>query len=181
MRFSIRLSLFALLSLFLITPAGAAEFGLFGWDLRAGAVIEDGPDAATVGFSLNVAELIPGLYLYPGASYTTGDSGRSLRGEDVDADTLSLGIEVRYFLAQERRGWYFGGGPYYHRSDTGAFEVNLGGEIFVVRDRTEDDFGPVGVAGYQFGDTGRGWLVEARVAAAAGPFDGLQLLGGYSF
>lgn len=161
------------------SPAHAAEFGLYGFDVRAGVVVPTDWDTGfLVGGSVNVGELLDGLYLYPAVTYSTAED--SFAGIDLEVTDLSLGAEVRYFPAGDPTGWYFGGGPYIHflEREVGVFFPGpIPGRGFNTIDGEE--IGPTAVGGYQFGADG-GLLLEARYSVVSG-YDTLQVLAGYSF
>lgn len=186
MRSVFRHTFFALSFLLIASSTQAAEFGLFNFDVRGGFVVEDALDNGYVlGVSANVAELTDGLFLYPALTYGEVDIGFDpFFGRNREVTSLALGLEVRYFLSQERQGWYFGGGPYLHFIERDTLVPRVFPTTdpfdFRVERRDEEEFGPMGVAGYQFGQDGRGWLVELR-ASGVSSFDGFQLLGGFSF
>lgn len=159
--------------------ASAVEFGLFGYDVRAGLVVPSDWDTGfAIGASANIAELYDGLYLYPGVVYSQAEdtAGSGLFEADLEVTSLALGAEVRYFLAQEQRGWYFGGGPYLHFLDR---------EILVFGRRSvasvdHQEVAITGVAGYKLGAGRSGLLLEARYSIVSG-YDNGQILVGYSF
>ena len=172
-----------LLAMFTALPAAAADFGLYGFDVRAGLVIPTDWDTGyLVGASANVAELFDGLYLFPAISYSQAEDSESALGIDFDLEVtnIALGAEVRYFPDGQPRGWYFGGGPYLNLVDR-EFLVGFGGggRTRVASVDTEE-IGITGVAGYQLGAGDAGLLLEGRYSVVSG-YDTAQLLIGYSF
>lgn len=164
--------------LVLIAPgATAADFGLFGFDVRAGVVLPSDWDTGyLVGGSANVGEIVDGLYLYPALNYSQAETTVAPFGSNVTLEVTSfaLGAEVRYFPAGSPTAWYFGGGPYLNFLDreivAGRVTVNI----------STEEVGLMGVAGYQFGSEGTGLLAEARYSVVSG-YDTVQVLAGYSF
>lgn len=148
--------LIALLSLPLIgpltaVPASAADFGYRGLDLHAGLAFPSSFDDGWIaGVSVNVGEMVPGLYLYPGVFYSKGEKDSSFPDGSVhrEASALSVGAEVRYFLNREPVGFYFGGGPYVHRIDSEVAFRN--GPVTVGGEDDETSLGAIAVAGYRF-------------------------------
>ena len=166
-----------LMSTLTVSPASAAEFGYGGLDVHAGVNLPSDWDTGVIfGVSANVAELVPGLYLYPGIFYSTAeDSDTFLNGSiDLDITSLAVGAEVRYFLTRELSGFYFGGGAYLNRIEIEA-TARVGFVTGVADDET-DSVGAMAVAGYRFplGENFDG-AVEARYNAVS-DFDGPSVL-----
>jgi hypothetical protein len=147
----------ALMASMAAVPATAIEFGFFGVDLHGGVNLPSDWDSGfTAGVSVNIAELIDGLYLYPALFYSKAEDSVSfpLLGigtieHDLEVTDIALGAEVRYFLNGEPAGWYFGGGAFLNMLtyETGA-TIGTGSRIQV----TEVDankVGGMGVAGYR--------------------------------
>jgi len=137
-------------------PAHAAELGFFGVDLHGGATFPNDWDSGPVGgVSVNVAELVDGLYLYPGVFYSKAEDSATFSVApgisstvDLEITDLALGAEVRYFLAGEPAGWYFGGGAYLNmlKAELGATTFN---QRVTVIEEDNDEVGAMGVAGYR--------------------------------
>jgi len=163
----------------LIAPAAsAAEFGFFGADVRGGVVVPNDWDTGfLVGASVNIGEIVDGLYLFPAINYSQAEDDVDLIFGDFtfEVTSLSIGAEVRYFLNGDPTGWYFGGGPYLHFLER---------DVVIGRSRVGtvdgEEVGLMGVAGYQLGSTGTGPLLEARYSVVTG-YDTVQVLAGYSF
>jgi hypothetical protein len=163
-------------------PAAAADLGWHGLEVRGGATFPADWDTGwTVAASADLGEIVDGLRLYPGISYAKAETSESFNlfgvpfGVDQEITTLALGAEVRWFFAGEPRGWYVGGGPYFHRLEyeVAAIVGNAVGKTTV----ESDSLGIEGVAGYSFG--GR-FNVEARYDTVSN-FKGAQLLVGIRF
>jgi len=185
MRTTIRgvLTLFTLLLLLAAAPsAQAVTWGILDFDVRGGVVVSgDWDPGYAFGGSVGIAELSNGLYLYPAVMYMQADESIDgpFGGFDVEISSLAFGAEVRYFSAGERRGWYFGGGPYLHLIDE---EVVISlppfGNLARIDIETEE-LGVTGVAGYKFNAAG-GLFVEGRAVVVSGWNSGLVLVG-FSF
>lgn len=162
---------------FVAVPASAQDFGYRGLDVHAGVSLPSDWDAGwTVGVSANIGEIVDGLYLYPAIFYSQAEDSEGFFGTDVDLEVsaLAVGAEIRYFLEQELRGFYFGGGVYLNRVEA-EFGVRSG-QVVVVAEDESDAVGAMGVAGYRLplGDVLSG-AVEARYNAVS-DFDGPSLL-----
>lgn len=158
-------------------PATAADFGFRGIDLHGGVSLPSDWDSGwTAGASVNIGEIVDGLYLYPAIFYSQADDSATLFGTRVDLEVtdIAVGAEVRYFLAQELRGFYFGGGAYFNRVNTEA-AVRSGPFVVVVEDEA-DEAGAMGLAGYRLplGERLSGSL-EARYNLVS-DFDGPSVL-----
>lgn len=169
--------LIALSASFLAAPASGQDFGYRGLDVHAGVNLPSDWDAGlTVGVSANIGEIVDGLYLYPGIFYSQAENSETLFGTrvDLEASSLAVGAEVRYFLERELRGFYFGGGAYLNRIEVEA-GVRNGPVVAAVEDETHDG-GAMGVAGYRLplSDTLAG-AVEVRYNAVSN-FSGPSLL-----
>lgn len=162
---------------FVGTPASAQDFGFRGLDVHAGVSFPSDWDTGwTVGVSANIGEIVDGLYLYPGIFYSQAEESDRFFGTNVDLEvsSLAVGAEVRYFLEQELRGFYFGGGAYLNRIEA-EVAVRSGPFVAVADDET-DNVGAMGVAGYRMplGDAFSG-AIEARYNAVS-DFDGPALV-----
>lgn len=175
--------LLCMLTLFVALPAAAADFGLRDFEVRGGVIFpSDWDDGYLVGAAVNIGEITSGLYLYPGLAYsnaeetvTFGIPGLSTVDIDLEVTSLAVGAEVRYFLADEMRGLYFGGGPYVHFLDR---ELAVAGRRSSV---STQELGASGVAGYRLSSGGRSSVfAEARYTVVT-DFDSAQLLLGISF
>lgn len=158
-------------------PAAAADFGFRGVDLHAGVSFPSDWDTGfTVGASVNIGEIVDGLYLYPAIFYSQAEDSETAFGTtfDLEVTSLAVGAEVRYFLEQDLRGFYFGGGAYLNRLET-EVAVRTGPVVGVVT-ADSDEFGVMGVAGYRLplGDALSG-AAEVRYNAVS-DFDGPSLL-----
>lgn len=186
----IALSCLALALLVVLSPpADASDFGFFGTEIRGGAVFPDDFDTGfTVGLAFNVAELADGLYLYPALNYSEADDSRrvvlpfdAVVDVDFEVSDISVGAEVRYYPSGEERGFYFGGGPYYHFLEVDASaQTNFPFPIIVTGSADTDELGGTAVAGWRF-DSGRSaYFVEGRYVVVS-DFDSAQALIGISF
>jgi hypothetical protein len=158
-------------------PATAADFGFRGVDLHAGLSFPSDWDTGwTVGASVNVGEIVDGLYLYPAVFYSQADDSDTVFGTTIDLEitSLAVGAEVRYFLERELRGFYFGGGAYFNRLEAEA-AVRVGPVVGVAK-ADSDEVGVMGVAGYRLplGESFAG-AAEIRYNAVS-DFDGPSLL-----
>jgi hypothetical protein len=146
----------AVLTILATAPASAAEFGFNGVDLHGGVNLpSDWDTGITAGVSVNIGELVDGLYLYPAVFYSRAEESASFSflgttfEEDLEVTNLALGAEVRYFLNGEPTGWYFGGGPYLNMLTFEAgVRVGAGDRIRVI-EVEDDSVGGMGVAGYR--------------------------------
>lgn len=146
----------AVLMILATAPASAAELGFFGIDLHGGVNLpSDWDTGISAGVSVNIGELVDGLYLYPAVFYSQAEESASFSflgttfEEDLEVTNLALGAEVRYFLNGEPTGWYFGGGPYLNMLtfDAGV-RVGAGDRIQIV-EVEDESVGGMGVAGYR--------------------------------
>ena len=158
-------------------PAAAADFGFRGVDLHAGPSFpSDWDPGFTVGASVNIGEIVDGLYLYPAIFYSQAEDSETIFGTEIDLEitSLAVGAEVRYFLEQELRGFYFGGGAYLNRLEVEA-AVRVGGVVGVAT-ADSDEAGVMGVAGYRMplGERFAG-AAEVRYNAVT-DFDGPSLV-----
>ncbi|MFP3939838.1 MAG: hypothetical protein ACLF0P_05980 [Thermoanaerobaculia bacterium] len=174
--------LFSAAALAAAAPAGAVDFGFHGMDLHLAASFpSDWDTGPTAGISFNVAELVDGLYLYPGIFYSQAERTDSVPGAgeiSLEITTIAVGAEVRYFLDQEQRGFYFGGGAYLNRQDLESVGRGAFGDVELLStDQTVA--GGMGVAGYRIPLGARTTAsLEARynlVSDFAGPSVGLVL------
>jgi hypothetical protein len=146
----------AVLTILATAPASAAEFGFNGVDLHGGVNLpSDWDTGITAGVSVNIGELVDGLYLYPAVFYSRAEESASFSflgttfEEDLEVTNLALGAEVRYFLNGEPTGWYFGGGPYLNMLTFEAgVRVGAGDRVQVI-EVEDDSVGGMGVAGYR--------------------------------
>lgn len=172
-------AVYVLGSLAVAAPTPAADLGWHGLEFRGGATFPaDWDQGYTVAASADLGEIITGLRLYPGLSYSQADTSDSIGfGIEIDREvtSLALGAEVRWYFSGGDGGFYAGGGPYLHRL---KYEVGVtDGVVAVTRDVESDSLGIEGVAGYSFG--GR-FNVEARYDTVSN-FKGAQLLVGIRF
>lgn len=158
-------------------PAQAADFGFRGIDLHGGVSLPSDWDSGWIaGVSVNVGEIVDGLYLYPAVFYSQADDSATFLGTRVDLEVtdVAVGAEVRYFLERELRGFYFGGGVYYNRIKA-EVAARSGPIVVVVEDET-DEASAMGVAGYRLPLGGRiSGSLEARYNAVS-DFDGPSVL-----
>lgn len=165
------------------TPVHAAEFGFFGAEVHGGVSFPNEWDTGpTAGVSVNIAELVDGLYLYPAVFYSQAEESETFTLApglsstiDLEITDLALGAEVRYFLRGEPAGWYFGGGAYLN-----MLEAELGATFFdqrvTVITEENDEVGAMGVAGYRLPlGTAFSLGLEARYNAVS-DFEGGQVL-----
>jgi hypothetical protein len=161
-------------------PAPAADLGWHGLEVRGGMTFPaDWDQGYTVATSADLGEIVTGLRLYPGVSYSQADTSQSFGfGVEVEQEitTLALGAEVRWFFSRDGGGWYVGGGPYLHRLEYEVASL-VGGGVVAKGTIETDSLGIEGVAGYSFG--GR-FNVEARYDTVSN-FKGAQLLVGIRF
>jgi hypothetical protein len=164
------------------TAAEAADIGWNGLEVRGGVTFPaDWDNGWTIGVSADLGEIVDGLRLYPGISYSQADTSDSVIlfgqrfGVEEEISDLALGAEVRWYLSGGPDGWYFGGGPYLHRLELEQAVIvgNVVGTATVETDAT----GIEGVAGYSYG--GR-FNFEARYDTVSA-FKGAQLLVGIRF
>ncbi len=165
------------------TPVGAADFGFFGAEVHGGLSFPNDWDTGpTGGVSINIAELVDGLYLYPAVFYSQAEDSQTFSAApgvsttiDLEITDLALGAEVRYFLAGEPAGWYFGGGAYLNMLDAELGATILNQRVTVIEEEN-DQVGAMGVAGYRFPlGTAFSLGLEARYNAVS-DFDGGQVL-----
>lgn len=171
----LRAGVVAILLLLPVARASAIELGAF--EVRGGITLPSNWDTGfTIGAAVDLGEVwVDRLHLYPGLSYQFAEESVSFFGTSVDleASSIALGAEVRYFLESSRDGWYFGGGPYVHFVDR---EVAGGGVRTVVTDDSQE-LGITGVAGYRLPG---GLFGEGRYMTVSG-FNQAQVLVGFSF
>lgn len=137
-------------------PVNAAEFGYFGIDLHGGVNLpSDWDTGISAGVSVNIGELVDGLYLYPAFFYSQAEESATFNlfgtrfEEDLEVTNLALGAEVRYFLNREPIGWYFGGGAFLNMlSFDSGVTVGAGNRIQIV-EVDDDKVGGLGIAGYR--------------------------------
>lgn len=165
-------------------PAPAADYGLLGFDVRAGVAIPDDHDNGfAVGVSAPVVRWgLKGLSLHPALQYAAADIDLISDGSaNVETSTLGFGVEVRYFPSRDWSGLYFGGGPYFFSTDRGVvLPPGPGSSDPQVFDTQNDSFGTVAFVGYQFGDWGGSFLGEGRIVST-NSFDQFQVMAGYSW
>jgi hypothetical protein len=165
-----------LAALVVLSAGSAAGLELNGFEVRGGLTA---PSAWDPGFTLGVAAdlgevWIDNLYLYPAISYQMADESERFFGSsfDLEVSSLALGAEVRYFLDDNRTGWYFGGGPYLHLLER---ELVVSGTRVVSTDSQEP--GVTGVGGYRLAG---GLFAEGRYMVVS-DFNQAQVLLGFSF
>lgn len=157
-------------------PTGEPADG-FRFDVRGGALVPGDWDSGySLGVSMKLFEVAEGTFLYPGVWWTQATSEVDVFGGSLDLElgSIAVGGELRYFASSEAEGWYVGSGTYFHLLD---FEV---ASPLGAVSQSGEEFGFVGLAGYQFGQRGTGFAVEGRYSIVSG-FDHGQLLVGYRF
>jgi len=156
-------ALVALSALLLAPPSLlAADFGLKGVEISAGiAAPQDFDTGYALGVDLDLGDITHSLTLVASAEYWKA-SGRDF-GVDLDADNLSAGVDVRYYVFEPRRGLYVGGGGRVNHLSSEA-AVPLGGFGTLVVKTTDNKVSPEGVLGW----SGGRFYMEGRYNAIDG-------------
>ena len=136
------------LAALLLIPSSlrAADFGLKGVEVSAGiAAPQDFDTGYALGVGLDLGDITRSLTLAASAGYWKAST--SDFGVDLDATNLSVGVDVRYYFLEPRRGLYVGGGARINHLSVEA-AVPLGGFGTLVVKTTDNKVSPEGVVGW---------------------------------
>ncbi|KAB2965158.1 MAG: outer membrane beta-barrel protein [Thermoanaerobaculia bacterium] len=173
---------FVLAATFLVAvrPATASEIGFNGVGVSGGVVMPVHWDTGQqLSVHVDLGTLTRGLYLQPSASYWRATGSDTISSGvpfipditfDREMTNLALGADVLWYPADERRGWYVGGGAYINRVE---YEI-FGGKL------TDERVGGNAIGGYDFSLGGGSAFVEARYHVLSG-FNTAQLGLGFRF
>lgn len=151
----------AVLCVAIVMPSSirATDFGLASVGVQGGIVSpEDFDTGYDIGVALDVGAMTSRLTLVPSAAYWRASG--SAFGEDLDADALSAGVDVRYYLTELRRGVYVGLGAHLTRvSRETALPLGILGALVVKTE--EESVTPSALAGWSVGR----FYLEGRYSA----------------